>query len=170
MERYYDAETGRFISEDPIGFAGGDLNLYAYVLNNPVKWIDPLGLEIWVAVRKAKRPLTYFNANHAFLWDTTTNRGYGMGGSPETEPPPPGAYTVIEGSVGREAEIMAHMREIADTGMWIPWINDCFCKVDDVIDHLDLEHPGFPAGRIGPISRSQHVVPRSGGGSESGGK
>ncbi len=42
--RYFDAETGRFISEDPIGFAGGDFNLYAYVGNNPVLLIDPLGL------------------------------------------------------------------------------------------------------------------------------
>jgi len=29
--RYYDPETGRFISKDPIGFAGGDANLYNYV-------------------------------------------------------------------------------------------------------------------------------------------
>ena len=28
--RYYDAEVGRFISRDPIGFAGGDVNLYGY--------------------------------------------------------------------------------------------------------------------------------------------
>ena len=42
--RYYDAETGRFISEDPIGFAGGDVNLYGYVQNNPVMFIDPEGL------------------------------------------------------------------------------------------------------------------------------
>lgn len=40
--RYYDAETGRFITKDPIGFAGG-VNLYAYVKNNPMKWIDPTG-------------------------------------------------------------------------------------------------------------------------------
>jgi RHS repeat-associated protein len=42
--RYYDAEVGRFLQTDPIGFAGGDANLYAYVGNNPVNWIDPLGL------------------------------------------------------------------------------------------------------------------------------
>jgi uncharacterized protein RhaS with RHS repeats len=35
----------RFISEDPIGFAGGDPNLYAYVADNPVNYLDPLGLE-----------------------------------------------------------------------------------------------------------------------------
>ena len=42
--RYYDPKVGRFISEDPIGFDGGDVNLYAYVLNNPVNEIDPNGL------------------------------------------------------------------------------------------------------------------------------
>jgi RHS repeat-associated protein len=41
--RYYDADTGRFISEDPIGFEGGDVNLYVYVGNNPVLLIDPEG-------------------------------------------------------------------------------------------------------------------------------
>jgi filamentous hemagglutinin len=34
----------RFISEDPLGFGGGDVNLYAYVMENPVNFIDPLGL------------------------------------------------------------------------------------------------------------------------------
>jgi RHS repeat-associated protein len=42
--RYYDAGVGRFISEDPIGFNGGDANLYRYVFNSPVNAIDPSGL------------------------------------------------------------------------------------------------------------------------------
>ena len=40
--RFYDAVTGRFIQQDPIGILGG-LNLYAYAENNPVKFIDPEG-------------------------------------------------------------------------------------------------------------------------------
>ncbi|EBW3212420.1 hypothetical protein DPD21_10030 [Salmonella enterica subsp. enterica serovar Remiremont] len=40
--RYYEPESGRYISADPIGLAGG-LNLYAYA-PNPLSWIDPLGL------------------------------------------------------------------------------------------------------------------------------
>jgi hypothetical protein len=40
----YNPNTGRFISEDPIGFAGEDFNLYRYVENNSMKYIDPYGL------------------------------------------------------------------------------------------------------------------------------
>jgi|GEM_PF-3165032 len=42
--RDYDPETGRWTAKDPIGFAGGDWNLYGYVLADPVNWIDPSGL------------------------------------------------------------------------------------------------------------------------------
>jgi RHS repeat-associated protein len=42
--RYYDPRTGRFLSEDPLRFAGNDLNLYRYVRNNPLLGVDPSGL------------------------------------------------------------------------------------------------------------------------------
>lgn len=42
--RYYDPKVGRFISEDPIGFEGGTVNLYEYVGNQPVNRKDPSGL------------------------------------------------------------------------------------------------------------------------------
>ena len=41
--RYYDSSVGRFISEDPLGFGGGDVNLMAYVGGNPVNRVDPSG-------------------------------------------------------------------------------------------------------------------------------
>jgi len=41
--RYYDPSAGRFLSEDPIQFAGG-VNLYRYVSNNSANFRDPLGL------------------------------------------------------------------------------------------------------------------------------
>jgi RHS repeat-associated protein len=41
--RYYKPQFQRFISEDPIGLAGGDTNLYRYVLNDPMNLVDPYG-------------------------------------------------------------------------------------------------------------------------------
>ena len=41
--RWYDPQLGRFISEDPIGLAGG-INPFAYVRNNPARFTDPSGL------------------------------------------------------------------------------------------------------------------------------
>ena len=42
--REYDPATARWTSKDPIGFAGGDTNLYAYVANDPINLLDPSGL------------------------------------------------------------------------------------------------------------------------------
>ena len=41
--RDYDAQTGRWTAKDPIGFGGGDTNLYGYVLNDPVNFVDSDG-------------------------------------------------------------------------------------------------------------------------------
>ncbi|RQZ33510.1 sugar-binding protein [Burkholderia sp. Bp9090] len=40
--RYYDPQSGRFVSKDPIGLQGG-INVFQYA-PNPVQWVDPLGL------------------------------------------------------------------------------------------------------------------------------
>jgi RHS repeat-associated protein len=85
--RVYDPKTGKWLTRDPIGEAGG-LNLYGYVGGNPVRWIDPLGL-----ARVCRRPLSGApfmagNGNmnlglfheHIFYSDNITNIGYGNTG------------------------------------------------------------------------------------------
>lgn len=42
--REYDPATGRFISPDPLGYAGGDVDLYGYCRDDPVNFVDRLGL------------------------------------------------------------------------------------------------------------------------------
>jgi len=46
--RAYDANTGRWLSRDPLGEKEG-INLYAYVLGDPLNLLDPLGLSFWSA-------------------------------------------------------------------------------------------------------------------------
>ena len=41
--RWYDSSAGRFISQDPLGFAAGDTNLYRYCDNDPINFTDPTG-------------------------------------------------------------------------------------------------------------------------------
>jgi RHS repeat-associated protein len=46
--RDYDAATGRWTAKDPVGFAGGDGNVYAYVGNDPLNYVDPSGQSDWL--------------------------------------------------------------------------------------------------------------------------
>ena len=45
--RYLDPFTGRWTTQDPLGFAPGDPNLYRYVFNNPTMLLDPSGYWSW---------------------------------------------------------------------------------------------------------------------------
>ena len=81
--RYYDAEVGRFLSEDPIGFRGGDMNFYTYVKNNPVNNIDPDGEKVYSCTRALNVPLggeimDYLNLGHQYLWIDSVPAGFGL--------------------------------------------------------------------------------------------
>ena len=46
--RYYSPTYQRFVAQDPIGFAGGSPNIYAYAANAPTVFVDPFGLNYWL--------------------------------------------------------------------------------------------------------------------------
>jgi RHS repeat-associated protein len=43
--RYYDSKIGGYINQDPVGLRGG-FNLFVYALFNPLRFIDPLGMQV----------------------------------------------------------------------------------------------------------------------------
>jgi len=45
--RFYHQQLGRWVSRDPIGYWGGDANLYGYVFGRPTRFTDPVGLWGW---------------------------------------------------------------------------------------------------------------------------
>ncbi|MCE5268914.1 MAG: DUF2380 domain-containing protein, partial [Planctomycetaceae bacterium] len=59
LNRWYDAETGTWLSEDPKGFAAADANLYRYVRNEVTSTVDPTGLQIVVKWDPPPRPSWY---------------------------------------------------------------------------------------------------------------
>jgi RHS repeat-associated protein len=46
INRWYDSNVGRWISEDTIGFIAGDINIYKYCFNNPAPYTDLLGMAV----------------------------------------------------------------------------------------------------------------------------
>lgn len=81
--RDYDAEIGRWTTKYSIGFAGGDTNLFGYVLNDPVNFIDLYGLETKVIVTYDYFLYFFEFGSHAALY-ISNERGnflYDPGGS-----------------------------------------------------------------------------------------
>jgi RHS repeat-associated protein len=86
--RYYDPKIGRYISSDPIGLAGG-LNTYAYVDNNPLRWIDPEGLakmccrllNSWLPGTVARQRHCYIVADDGTVYGLYPSGGKGVPGT-----------------------------------------------------------------------------------------
>lgn len=148
LYRGYDADLGRWVSQDPIGSQGGS-NFFAYAENNPVRFNDPLGLAIWICTRKGftkNGP-----GNHSYFWNDRKGTCCGMGSTTSCSEggPTKDSCRKVEGSDGLEEEILKCCRGTSDAGIWFPYVNDCHQGLDDCLSKMKFKNPSPPGGRWG---------------------
>lgn len=87
--RDYDPQTARWTAKDPILFLGGDADLYAYVGNDPINFIDPSGLSGTIAIFSAtdSKEGSSMNAaaGHSWISYTPDNPASSSGQDPTEE-------------------------------------------------------------------------------------
>jgi RHS repeat-associated protein len=91
VRRYYAPGSGRYRQVDPIGFAGGQWSLHAYVDSNPLSYIDPLGLSVYGTYDRSTGTLTLHDQEKG----TTISGPFESGGKPFGDPIPNGAYDIL---------------------------------------------------------------------------
>ena len=152
--RYYDQAIGRFVSEDPIRFAGSSI-FYVYVHNRPVDATDPTGLWILVCSRGGFQNTSPSGiGNHSYYWDTRHNQSCGRGDQSGLEnPTAPGTFCrVVPGSDGRESDVMRCCQGERATNRWWdfrPGWNDCHTLTSNCLIMNNLPDVGAPGGRMG---------------------
>ena len=128
--RDYDPVVGRWTARDPINFFGGDPNLYAYLMNDPINYFDPygLGMHCYRALDGTSGTIldavglngTFPFAHSQFLYDDGGNSGYGPNGvGPEKSPRPASDY-VCTGEHFDDEKLRRAEKETREAGGYKP--------------------------------------------------
>jgi RHS repeat-associated protein len=83
VNRHYETLTGRYTKPDPLGLRGGAFHVYSYAVNNPLSFVDPLGLTVYRCCRDVEvnqivnAVFRTFNLKHCFLKTDMVEAGMG---------------------------------------------------------------------------------------------
>ncbi|MCC7537181.1 MAG: hypothetical protein IT379_13245 [Deltaproteobacteria bacterium] len=104
--REYDPEIGRWTSKDPIGFGGGDANLYGYVVGDPLNRVDPSG-EIVAPVVALVLVAALVNSSAFLGQHPVSSQDLAFFPDPGTANCPPGSVCGPVSALGDDAESLA---------------------------------------------------------------
>jgi RHS repeat-associated protein len=145
----------------------GGANPYIFVANDAVNDIDAHGLDIWFCTVPTKAgPPLFGIGRHGYLWDDRSDTppdqrecgeesacGSGHHSSHNGGPGPgwgqakPGTIcTRVDGSAGKEDQIMKDCNAHINNGLWIPVLDDCQSKARRCLKNNGLNPP--PAHRF----------------------
>ena len=110
--RDYDSDIGRWTAKDPIGFGASDTDLYGYCWNDPVNWVDRMGLDVFIIINRHGGSATSGATTGSFSVISTSGAGPSF---------PYTGYTLEPPSGGEDPKIAAgtysaHQRETSSTG------------------------------------------------------
>ncbi len=173
--REYDARMGRWTAADPISFAGGDSNLYGYVVADPVNLIDPSGLygvadawydmhhpgQTWNAISHALGETAWTIADAASFWnsDCSCRGSSAMDNFIKTNSSAPG-LVAPSGSAGAVTSRLMMLNYIPSPKIWI--LNSQSVQVFPRVLGQALKGTGLATGAwlagtaIGSVLRSNY--------------
>jgi RHS repeat-associated protein len=130
VNRFYEPSSGRYGQADPLGWAGGQWSLYAYVTNTPLMLVDPLGLSGGPGC-VARWTVAGATCGGALGWGLG-GLGGGVGGGAICTFIAPGPGTIGCGAVGASSGSSAGAAGGALAGGAVGgWIGSKVCGEDD---------------------------------------
>ena len=141
--RYYSPDQGRFITQDPIELLGG-LNLYAYVGNNPLNWVDPWGFaKLAVKARRSGNGGIFGHGWIEITHDNGKTEAFGnypwIGVSQQDLGVTSDASFSWDISDNQAADVIWWVGE----GGYDPAFYNCVDLVEAALNRLGIDHPDF---------------------------
>jgi RHS repeat-associated protein len=137
--RYYDFSVNAYINQDPIGLRGA-VNLYAYVYLNPLRYTDPMGLEVYICSRPAD--VAWGLVNH--MWVKTDTISAGLGANPNIRP-----GDEYDAPYITQTYVIDHSKDT-------PTACEKMNNVDEnCVNNILNKELGTPQGRFGPYMNCQ---------------
>ena len=144
--RDYDPATGRYLESDLVGLDAG-INTYAYALEDPVWYSDPLGLDVQICSRPADLPFPLNQFDHWWIKTSTIEAGMG---------PMNGQVPAQEGRSDRPLDPVQTVNHAGQSK-----VPNAQCRVMKNVDEDSVNKlikPGQPLGRWSPVNQCNNFA------------